>query len=313
MNQRADGFNIKRDGIEQQLTAYGQRECDDWITQWQSFQLATRRRPSHRAKVRHVSPTVNARLAFLTPGRVIGLSREKAVVLRQYLSRGQVQAMVTALRRHGRILEYPIELITEVFDHVIDIVETRSFPWCRRDSMEHASHALDNLPTRLRPLPIRVDQDPTKPPTILTEPVRDAMPCPTCPSRHACSNDHAQAFRLRQEWHRLTTTIHTLRTELWHQFQHHVDVLQRFHYLTASCQLTSDGEWARLIRINHSLLLTELIRMDAFIDIEPAWLTGVLASIAHDDDRPRAFPRRSAELSSILKQVRTVAQSLGRL
>ena len=50
--------------------------------------------------------------------------------------------------------------------------------------------------------------------------------------------------------------------------------------------------------------------MDAFNGIEPALLTGVLASIAHDDDRPGAFPRRSAGLGTVLKQVRTVAHSL---
>ena len=39
------------------------------------------------------------------------------------------------------------------------------------------------------------------------------------------------------------------------------------------------------------------------------WL-GVLASIAHDDDRPGAFLRMSPGLSSMLHQVRAVAESL---
>ena len=101
-----------------------------------------------------------------------------------------------------------------------------------------------------------------------------------------------------------------MRTELWHRFQQHVEVLQTFGYLTPTCQLTSDGEWARLIRIDHSLLITELIRMGAFEGIEPALLAGVLASIAHDDDRPGSFPRRSPALASVLGQVRKVAQAL---
>jgi len=309
LNQRADSFETKLDGIEAQLTNFGQRECADWITQWQSFELAKRRRSQHRANVHHETPEIRARLAFLTPGRVVGLSREKGIVLRQYRSRGQAHAMVTVLRSRGRIVEYPAESVTDVFDQVIDLVETRTFPWCGAASLDHAIQELDELPSRLRPLPIRVDQETTENP-ILTETLRDEFPCPACPSRHACRKDHPQALRLRQESHRLTKTIHTLRTELWHRFQQHVEVLQKFGYLTASCQLTADGEWARLIRINHSLLITELIRMDAFTGIEPAILTGVLASIAHDDDRPGAFPRRSSGLGSMLRQVRTVAHSL---
>ena len=309
LNQRADSLESKLDGSEQQLIKFGQRECTDWITQWQSFELAKRRRSQRHFKVRHEPPEVNARLAFMTPGRVIGLTREKAIVLRQYRTRGQAHAMLTVLRSRGRILEYPAGSVTEVFDQVLDIVETRSFPWCNTGSLDHAIQELDRLPTRLRHLPIRVEEDTSENP-ILAETLRDEFPCPTCPSQHACRKDHPRALRLRQESHRLTKTIHTLRTELWHRFQQHIEILQKFGYLTTTCQLTSDGEWARLIRINHSLLITELIRMDAFTGTEPAILTGVLASISHDDDRPGAFPRRSSALGNVLRKVQTVAHSL---
>ena len=309
LNQRADTFETKLDGIEQELIAYGERECADWITQWQSFEFAKRRRSHRHVKLPQETPKVNARLSFLTPGRVIALSREKAIVLRQYRSRGQSHAMLTVLRSRGRIVEYPASSVTEVFDQVIDLVEIRSFPWCSAASLDHAIQTLEDLPSRLRPLPIRVESD-TSEDTILTETLSDEFPCPACPSRHACRKDHGPALRLRQEGQRLTKTIHTLRTELWHRFQQHIEVLQKFGYLTPTCQLTSDGEWARHIRINHSLLITELIRMDAFEGIEPAMLTGVLASIAIDDDRPGSFPRRSSGLGSVLKQVRTVAHSL---
>ena len=80
--------------------------------------------------------------------------------------------------------------------------------------------------------------------------------------------------------------------------------------LTKASQLTGDGEWARLIRIDHSLLITELIRAEAFSGIEPQILAGVLASIAHDDDRPGAFPRVSSGLASLLGQVRRLAEAL---
>ena len=87
-------------------------------------------------------------------------------------------------------------------------------------------------------------------------------------------------------------------------------MLQQFGYLTPTCHLTADGEWARLIRIDHSLLITELIRAEAFTGIEPQLLAGVMASIAHDDDRPGAFPRISPALASVLSQVRQLAEAL---
>lgn len=309
LNQRAEVFETRLDTVTTQLENYGQRECTDWITQWQAFDLARKRRSPRRVKLPMESPELSATLAFLTPGRVVELSKDRAVVLRQYRSRSQAHAMLTVVRSRGRIMEYPAGSVTAVVDRVIDVTETRHFPWCTSSSIEHASDTLDALPTRLRRLPVRVDQDLMENP-MLTDVLSDAFPCPTCPSRQACRTDHPQALKVSQERHRLTKSIHTLRTELRHRFQQHVEVLQQFGYLTPTCQLTSDGEWARLIRIDHSLLLTELIRMGAFEGIEPALLAGVLASIAHDDDRPGSFPRRSSALASVLGQVRKVAQAL---
>ncbi len=118
------------------------------------------------------------------------------------------------------------------------------------------------------------------------------------------------ASRLRQEQQRHTKSIQALRASLWHRFQERVNVLQKFGYLTLATQLTIEGEWARLIRIDHSLLITELIRAEAFTGGDPSLLAGILASLAHDDDRPGAFPRISAGLSSLLGQVRKLAESL---
>jgi superfamily II RNA helicase len=136
------------------------------------------------------------------------------------------------------------------------------------------------------------------------------FPCPTCSSRQACQKDFPTASRLRQEQQRHTKSIQALRTSLWHRFQERVEVLQTFGYLTSTAQLTADGEWARLIRIDHPLLITELIRAEAFTGADPSLLTGIMASLAHDDDRPGAFPRISAGLSSQLRQVRKLAESL---
>lgn len=309
LNQRADSYETKLDKVETQLATYGQRECADWITQWQSFTLAQKRRSHRHVKTRHDPPEVAAQLAFLTPGRVIELSKDHGIVLRQYRSRGQGYAMLTVIRSRGRIVEYPASAVTAVVDEVVDIAEAKKFPWCTPHSLSHAIDALERFPTRLRHLPIRVDQHEADDP-MLAETLGDEFPCPACPARHACRKDHPQALKLRQENQRLTKTIHALRTELRHRFQQHVDVLQTFGYLTSSCQLTADGDWARLIRIDHSLLITELIRMGALEGVTASLLTGVLAGISHDDDRPASFPGRHPALASTLGQVRKVARAL---
>lgn len=165
------------------------------------------------------------------------------------------------------------------------------------------------MPARLPTLPIfESTQEPDEP--QLADILTDEFACPRCPSHAACKKDFAQASRLRIKAQQATKTIQALRDGLWHQFQKKADVLHKFGYLTASLELTEEGEWARLIRINHSLLITELIRMDAFSAMAPELLAGVMASIAHDDDRPSSYLRLTPGLASMLTQVRRVADSL---
>ncbi|MDX2250953.1 MAG: helicase-related protein [Nitrospira sp.] len=309
LNQRAELLERKLDTLHVQMEPFGPRVCTDWITQWQTFDQARRQRP-HRLQVKQQeSPELTARFHFMTPGRVVGLTRGRGIVLRQYRSKGQRNPMISVLRPDGAVTECPAATVAEVFDRVFECDETSAFPWCSAASFDELHYQLTELPTRLPTLPIIVPK--------VSEPLPDAIvqslgdfPCPTCSSRPACQKDVAVASRLRQEQHRHTKSIQALRASLWHRFQERVEVLQTFGYLTPSAHLTEDGEWARLIRIDHSLLITELIRAEAFAGADPALLTGVMASIAHDDDRPGAFPRISTGLSSLLGQVRKLAESL---
>lgn len=309
LNQRAELLERKLDALHIQMEPFGPRVCTDWITQWQTFDQARRQKPLRHQIRRYESPEVSARFHFLTPGRVVGLTRGRGIVLRQYRSKGQKSPMVTVLRPDGAVTECPAPSVSEVFDRVFDCEEAPAYPWCTTETFDELSHQLAELPTRVPVLPILVSKD--------TEPLPDAIvqslgdfPCPTCPSRPACQKDFVTASRLRQEQQRHTKSIQALRTSLWHRFQERVEVLQKFGYLTAHAQLTAEGEWARLIRIDHSLLITELIRAEAFSGADPSVLTGIMASIAHDDDRPGAFPRISAGLSSLLGQVRKLGESL---
>ncbi len=308
LNQRAEVLERKLDELHRQLEPYGPRVCTDWISQWQLFDHVRRQR-THRTPVRrNEPPEVAARFHFLTPGRVAGLSKSRGVVLRQYRSKGQKSPMVTLLRHGGAITECPAAIVTEVFDHMLDCAEAPVYPWCTPESIESMLRDLEGLPPRLPGLPILVPKDELIPDSIVQ--TLGDFSCPTCPSRSACQKDHAHASKLRQEQHRHTKAIQALRTSLWHRFQEKIDALQRFGYLSPTAHLTDTGEWARLIRIDHSLLITELVRADAFTGASPALLAAVMSSIAHDDDRPGAFPRISTGLASLLAQVRKLAESL---
>jgi superfamily II RNA helicase len=308
LNQRAESVERKLDALREQMEPYGPRVCTDWITQWQTYDHA-RKQKAHRVHVkRRESPELSAKLHFLSPGRVVGLPRGRGIVLRHYRSRGQRHPMATILRPGGAVTECPVEIVTEIYDKVFDVVEASEYPWCTPNNLDDLTTQVSELPGRLPTIPLLVQAEAEE--TDIAQTLNDEFPCPTCRSKPACQKDHAVALRLRSEVHRHTKMIHTLRTGLWHRFQSRAEALQEFGYLTPSCQLTEAGEWARLIRIDHSLLITELIRADAFTGADPQALAGVLASIAHDDDRPGAFPRVSSGLASLLGQVRQLAQSL---
>ncbi len=309
LNQRATVLEEKLDVLHTQMEPFGPRVCTDWITQWHTFDQARRQKPHRHQIARHEAPEVTARFHFMTPGRVVGLNKGRGIVLRQYRSKGQKSPMVTVLRAGGAVTESPAGIVTDVFDRLFECAEQQGYPWCTPESFDELLYQLTELPTRLPLLPILVSKESELIPDAIVQSLGD-FPCPSCSSRSACHKDYIVASRLRQEQHRHLKSIQALRTSLWHRFQERIDVLQQFGYLNPTSHLTDDGEWARLIRIDHSLLITELIRAEAFAGADPAVLTGVMASIAHDDDRPGAFPRVSTGLSSLLGQVRKLAESL---
>jgi len=309
LNQRAAVHQDRLDTLHEQLQPYGPRVCADWVAQWKVFDLARRRKTHRRPTVNNDTPYLTACLPFLTPGRLIGLAKGPAIILRQYRSRGTFTPMLSILRTKGTLGECPAQTVTKLYDHIFDFQPIRSLPWCSPSTLHQLKHSLTQLPARLRTLPILEDQQEPDDP-FLAEILTDEFSCPTCPSHAACKKDFPLVSQLQLKSQQVTKTIQALRDGLWHKFQQKAEVLHKFGYVTASLQLTSDGEWARLIRINHSLLITELIRKNAFSGIAPELLAAVMASIAHDDDRPSSYMRLTPGLSTMLAQVRQVADSL---
>ncbi len=309
LNQRAAIHQDRLESLQEQLEPYGPRECADWVAQWKVFDLA-RRRKGHRRPVEHTdSPYLTACLPFLTPGRLIGLPKGPAIILRHYRSKGSGMPMLSVLHTKGTVGECQAQRVVHIYDHVYEFQPIRTLPWCPPSILHQFTDVLNQLPAKLPTVPIfEATQEPHSP--FSSEIVTEKFACPACPSHDACKKDVALASRLQLKAQQTTKTIQALRDGLWHQFRKKADVLHTFGYLTASYQLTDEGEWARLIRINHSLLITELIRMDAFSAIAPELLAAVMASIAHDNDRPSSYMRLTPGLSTMLNQVRQVADSL---
>jgi len=172
------------------------------------------------------------------------------------------------------------------------------------------SQQLQTLPKQL-PVLTLTQQMPDGEEEELVKSLGDLFPCPTCPCRPTCAKEYSGASKLRQEWLHNQRSVQGLRTGLWHKFQERADILHELGYLDAAYKLTDDGEWARHIRIDFSLLITELIRAKSFAEVKPAVLAGMMACIAYENDRPASFPRISPALAGLVAVARRMAEALG--
>ena len=195
LNRRSEALEEKLDALREQMAPYGPRVCTDWITQWQAFDHA-RKQKAHRMQVtRREPPELAAKLHFLSPGRVVGFPKGRGVVLRVYRSRGQRHPMVTILRPGGSISESPANMITLIYDRVLDVAEAPVYPWCTPASLESLTVQVSDLPTRLPILPMLVQREPEE--SEVADTLTEEFPCPTCPSKPACHKDHPVALRIR--------------------------------------------------------------------------------------------------------------------
>ena len=311
LNTKAERLQTKIDSLETSLADHAPRPCADWIHQWQSFQQTildtTKRRRTHGMS----PPELAARIPYLTPGRVVSMSKRRVVVLRLYNTRGKNNLMVTAMRFDGTIAQYPVSAIKKIIDATVQVPT-------RRRGKESASDQAEALPKKLQPLSPQIpeitpDINPYLMETLtpdMFQTLSEHFPCPTCPSQESCGVEFTTAHTDRTRLHHHVDSIQQLQTGLWRTFQKRMNVLQHLGYLSSAYQLTEVGEWARYIRISPSLLVTELIRTEALVGTEAPILAGIMASISFDDDRPAAFPRVSQELASRLTHVRRLAHSL---
>ncbi|MDO8546246.1 MAG: hypothetical protein Q7R68_02700 [Nitrospirales bacterium] len=309
MNAQAETLQHRIDKLQAKLESYQPRECSDWLTQWSAYDQATRQATQKLQARRHHPPEVLARLPFLTPGRVVAFSRFRGVVLRRYRSKGQHHEMVTVLRHGGTVAECPVADITGVVDRTLDFAPAPAFPWAAPEALSWLGQELGEMPKQLPAITL-------SPPALgegsgeLAKSLDGIFPCPTCPCRPVCAKEFKAANTVKQEWLHHARTVQSLRTGLWHKFQERADTLHDLGYLDSAYKLTDDGEWARLIRIDFSLLITEMIRAHAFDGILPGALAGIMACISYENDRPGSFPRISPAMTALITATRRMASSL---
>jgi hypothetical protein len=219
--------------------------------------------------------------------------------------------MITAMRFDGTIAQYPVRAIKKIINATVPIPTGKY----EKGAAPAQSQA---LPKKLQPLApqipaITLDINPYLMETLTPDmfhTLGEHFPCPMCPSQKPCGVEFTTAYADRTQLHHHVNSIQQLQTGLWRTFQKRMNVLQHLGYLTSTYELTDAGEWARYIRINPSLLVTELIRTEVLKSMDPPILAGVMASIAFDDDRPAVFPRIRQELAERFIHVRRLAHSL---
>jgi ATP-dependent RNA helicase HelY len=81
---------------------------------------------------------------------------------------------------------------------------------------------------------------------------------------------------------RVAAKIHA---RLLKDFHEHLDLLQELDYVDANGVPTYDGRWAAQLRLDHPLLIAELIRAGEFRDLDPQELAALIAPFAVEKER----------------------------
>ncbi len=76
-----------------------------------------------------------------------------------------------------------------------------------------------------------------------------------------------------------------IHSRLLRDFHNHMDLLQELDYVDAAGVPTYDGRWAAQLRLDHPLLIAELIRHGEFGDLDPQELAALVAPFAVEKER----------------------------
>jgi len=105
----------------------------------------------------------------------------------------------------------------------------------------------------------------------------DCVHFPLC---YSPGRDRVMGLMSRME--KLSRKIEKTRHWLWLDFERHLAFLRDTGFVTADNHLTSDGAWASQLRIDQPLLIAECIRKQAFEEVSPEILAGLIAPFVSD-------------------------------
>jgi ATP-dependent RNA helicase HelY len=98
---------------------------------------------------------------------------------------------------------------------------------------------------------------------------------------------------------------------LIHEFRRHLNLLQELNYVDEQGNPTYDGTWAARLRLDHPLLIAELIRQGAFDHLGPAELAALVAPFVMDKDKEIVVSRELWDAcASVWKRFRGMMRQL---
>lgn len=86
-------------------------------------------------------------------------------------------------------------------------------------------------------------------------------------------------------FHQKPRKAHQVHRRLLEQFNKHLDLLEELDYVDERGIPTYDGKWAAKLRLDHPLLIAELIRAGEFSHLNPQELAALIAPFVMDRDR----------------------------
>jgi superfamily II RNA helicase len=84
---------------------------------------------------------------------------------------------------------------------------------------------------------------------------------------------------------RLAVKSDQIRHRLWNEFRRYLDFLKETGFVDQEDRLTADGRWASCLRLDHPLLIAEVIRTGMFHETTPPILAGLMAPFVVDKTR----------------------------
>ncbi len=112
------------------------------------------------------------------------------------------------------------------------------------------------------------------------------LPCNGCPTFGLChQGKHNHFIKLLEKARGLDHALNEARSALWRDFRRHLDFLVLTGFADQDGNLTPDGVWASMLRLDHPLIIAELIRKGFLEELSEEIMAGIIAIFVNDKFR----------------------------